>query len=297
MTTPKNGLLLIAYTNFTINYGALAVLAAKLAKRHMNNIHVTLMTDERTYRELLDNGPSNFRTAFDNIIVENLDHETNIRLHHDTPWYQFNTQFSNKNKHTIFQKSPYQKTLMIDVDYLIGNDDLLKIFDTDYGLALFKNAISARNHAPRMQEQKLNEHGIDMWWSTVVYWDKDSPEAEIFFNVWEHVKENYNYYKFLYKFPGALYRTDFAASIAIHLLNGQNGNVVVNQLPGKVMRYSDQMDDIIKVHDSNDIVLLCPIPATPWKCTVNRIKKENIHVMNKLSILRNYETLMEMAEQ
>jgi hypothetical protein len=295
--TPTNGLLLIAYNNITINYGKLAILAAKQAKKYMNNIHVTLMTDEQTYKELLNGEYKNLKSAFDNVIVENIEHETNIRSHFDSPWLQFNAQFSNKNKHSIFEKSPYDKTLMIDVDYLIGNDSLLNIFDTNYGLALFKNAMSARNHSPRMQEQKLNEHGIDMWWSTVVYWEKNSPEAQIFFNVWEHVKENYNYYKFLYKFPGALYRTDFAASIAIHLLNGQTGNIVVNQLPGKIMRYSDQMDTIVKVHDNNDIVLQCPIPLTPWKCTVNRIKKENIHFMNKMNLLNYWEEMIGMIDQ
>ena len=222
MSKFDKGVLLIAYNNGKIDYEKLAVVAASNVKRHMKNNHVTLLTDVNTLKALTEElTPDQMAVTFDHIIVENIEHERNTRMHRDSPWNEFSTQFNNKNKHSIFKKSPYKQTLMIDVDYIVGNDSLDVIFDTDYELAMYKDAVSVRNYKPRIWEQKLHPDGIDMWWSTVVYWRNDSDVARMFFGIWEHVKENYNYYKWLYKFPGVLFRTDYAASIAAHILNGQ----------------------------------------------------------------------------
>lgn len=295
MSKYDKGVLLIAYNNGKIDYEKLAVVAASNVKRHMKNNHVTLLTDVNTLKALTEElTPDQMAVTFDHIIVENIEHERNTRMHRDSPWNEFSTQFNNKNKHSIFKKSPYKQTLMIDVDYIVGNDSLDVIFDTDYELAMYKDAVSVRNYKPRIWEQKLHPDGIDMWWSTVVYWRNDSDVARMFFGIWEHVKENYNYYKWLYKFPGVLFRTDYAASIAAHILNGHAIDNVVNELPGKAMRFSEQIDDIVEFKSLNDYVLLCPDPSELWRNICSRVSKENIHVMNKLAILRHYDKIKEL---
>lgn len=295
MSKFDKGVLLIAYNNGKIDYEKLAIVAAANVKLHMKNNHVTLLTDLKTLNDLTaELTPEQLARTFDHIIVEDIQHERNTRMHRDSPWTEFSTQFNNKNKHSIFQKSPYKQTLMIDVDYIIGNDSLDAIFDTDYELAMYKDAVSVRNYKPRIWEQKLHPDGIDMWWSTVVYWRSDSEVAKLFFGVWEHVKENYHYYKWLYKFPGVLFRTDYAASIAAHILNGQTVGNTVAQLPGKVMRFSEQIDDIVEFKSLSDYVLLCPDPKELWKNICSRVSNENIHLMNKMAILRHYTKLKEL---
>jgi hypothetical protein len=295
MSKFDKGVLLIAYNNGKIDYEKLAIVAAANVKLHMKNNHVTLLTDVNTLNALKKElTPEQMAVTFDYIIVENIEHERNTRMHRDSPWTEFSTQFNNKNKHSIFQKSPYKQTLMIDVDYIIGNDSLDTIFETDYELAMYKDAVSVRDYKPRIWEQKLHPDGIDMWWSTVVYWRADSEVAKLFFGIWEHVKENYQYYKWLYKFPGVLFRTDYAASIAAHILNGHTNNNVVCSLPGKVMRFSEQIDDIVQFNSLDEYVLLCPDPAELWKNICSKISKENIHLMNKMAILRHYSTIKGM---
>lgn len=289
------GVLLIAYNNGKIDYHKLALIAARSVKLHMKYNHVTLLTDVGTFNQLKDElTPEQAAETFDHIIIDNVEHEHNTRTHRDSPWVEFTTQFNNKNKHSIFTKTPYNKTLMIDVDYIVGNNTLDAVFETDSDVAMYKNAMSVRNYKPRIWEQKLHPDGIDMWWSTVVYWRSDSEIARLFFGVWEHVKENYNYYKWLYKFPGVLFRTDYAVSIATHILNGHKTGNLIHELPGKTMRFSEQIDDIVKFNSVNDIMLLCPDPKELWKSIVSRIKNENVHVMNKMAILRHYDTLKEM---
>lgn len=296
MSKFDSGILLIAYNNGKIAYEKLALITARCAKLHMKNNHVTLLTDQPTFDALTEElTPELAAKTFDHIIIDNVTHEHNTRTHRDSPWNEFTTQFNNKNKHSIFQKSPYKKTLMIDVDYLIGNDTLDAIFDTDSEVAMYKHAISVRNYEPRIWEQKLHPDGIDMWWSTAVYWRSDSETAKLFFGLWEHVKENYNYYKWLYKFPGVLFRTDYAVSIAAHILNGHKEGNLIHELPGKVMRFSEQIDDIVEFKDINDILLLCPDPKELWKNIVSRIKNENVHVMNKMAILRHYDRIKDLV--
>jgi hypothetical protein len=295
MSKFDRGVLLIAYNNGKIDYEKLAIIAASNVKRHMKNNHVTLLTDVNTFEALQKElTTEQFAVTFDHIIVEKIEHEHNTRMHRDSPWTEFSTQFNNKNKHSIYQKSPYKQTLMIDVDYIVGNNSLDVIFDTDYELAMYKDAVSVRNYKPRIWEQKLHPDGIDMRWSTVVYWRADSEVARLFFGIWEHVKENYQYYKWLYKFPGVLFRTDYAASIAAHILNGHSVDNVVVELPGKIMRFSEQIDDIVEFNSLNDYVLLCPDPKELWKNICSRVKNENIHVMNKLAILRHYDKIKEL---
>jgi len=295
MSKFDKGVLLIAYNNGKIEYEKLAIVAAANVKRHMKNNHVSLLTDLKTLDALTaELTPEQMANTFDHIIVEDIQHERNTRMHRDSPWTEFSTQFNNKNKHSIFQKSPYKQTLMIDVDYIVGNDSLDAVFDTDYELAMYKDAVSVRNYKPRIWEQKLHPDGIDMWWSTVVYWRSDSEVARLFFGVWEHVKENYHYYKWLYKFPGVLFRTDYAASIAAHILNGQTSGNTVAELPGKVMRFSEQIDDIVEFKSLVDYVLLCPDPKELWKNICSRVINENIHLMNKMAILRHYPKLKEL---
>lgn len=295
MSKFDSGILLIAYNNGKIDYEKLALITARCVKLHMNNNHVTLLTDQPTFDALTaELTPALAAKTFDHIIIDNVTHERNTRTHRDSPWNEFTTQFNNKNKHSIFNKSPYNKTLMIDVDYLIGNDTLDAVFDTDSEVAMYKNALSVRNYVPRIWEQKLHPDGIDMWWSTAVYWRSDSELAKLFFGVWEHVKENYNYYKWLYKFPGVLFRTDYAVSIAVHILNGYRPGNLIHELPGKVMRFSEQIDDIADFKEINDMLLICPDPKELWKNIASRVKNENVHVMNKMAILRHYDKIKQM---
>lgn len=295
MKSFDRGILLIAYNNGKIDYHKLAIVAASAVKRYMMVDHITLLTDQNTFEDLKKEITYyQAINTFDHIIVDSDEHERNTRTHRDSPWHEFTTQFNNKNKHSIFEKSPYKKTLMIDVDYIIGNNTLDVIFDTDSDVAMYRRAISVRNYEPRIWEQKLHPDGIDMWWSTVVYWQRDSEIARLFFGIWQHVKENYDYYKWLYKFPGVLFRTDYAVSIAAHILNGHCQGNVIHELPGKVMRFSEQIDDIAQVDSLNDYVMICPDPKELWKNICSRIKNENVHIMNKMAILRHYDSIKRM---
>ncbi len=88
-----------------------------------------------------------------------------------------------------------------------------------------------------------------------------------------------------------MYRTDYAASIAAHLCDGWQDGGFIGRIPAP-MRYQDQRDDIVKVAGPNHWVMLSNLPEE-WKNVAVEIRGEDVHMMNKKSILRNYDTIME----
>jgi hypothetical protein len=285
------GFMMFAYNNEQLDYTQLALVAAYAVKKHMPDYPVVLVTNQQSLEHCKNtHGHLMMAAAFDDIVLTNPEYERNMRLHYDGAYHSFNAQFTNTNKHDIYNLSPFDETILIDTDYLCGNNNLSKLFGGQHDVAMFRDARNLRCEEPFTTERWLHYAGIRMWWSTVVYWRK-SEEAEHFFNIWSAVKKNWEYYRFLYKFPGTLYRTDYSASIAAHMCDGWTDGGFIGQIPN-FMRYQDQRDDIVEVLGPNHWVMMSNLPEE-WKNMVVEIKGEDVHLMNKKSILRNYDKIME----
>ena len=287
----SRGFMMFAYNNEQLDYTQLAIVAAYAVKKYMPGMPVVLVTNQMSVDQCRErHGEEIMRAAWDDIVMTNPDYQQNIRLHHDGAYNSFNAQFTNTNKHDIYNLSPFNETILIDTDYLCGNDNLAKLFGGQHSVAMYRDAINLRCEEPYTTERWLHYAGIRMWWSTVVYWRK-SEEAQHFFNVWSSVKQHWEYYRYLYKFPGSLYRTDYAASIAAHLSDGWQDGGFIGRIP-LPMRYQDQRDDVVKILGPNHWVMLSNLPEE-WKNVAVEIRGEDVHMMNKKSILRNYDTIME----
>ena len=75
------------------------------------------------------------------------------------------------------------------------------------------------------------------------------------------------------------------------MCDGWQDGGFIGQIPN-FMRYQDQRDDIVEVLGPNHWVMLSNLPEE-WKNMVVEIKGEDVHLMNKKSILRNYDKIME----
>ena len=283
----SEGICFFAYNNEQIDYIKLSLFAAKQAKKHLGR-DTCLITDDGSYGWLRQSHTKEqILESFSDVIITDDEHERNIRVHHDSPWTEFAAQFSNSNKHKVFEYSPYDKTLLLDIDYIVKSDFLNHAFDSYTGVAMFKDAMTIRNTKMHRKEQRLFDLGIDMWWSTVVYFDK-SPESKLFFDTWAHVKDNYQYYKYLYNFPGYMYRTDYCVSIASHILNGMNPGDAVHTIPGAIQNLSSK-DDIVSELDAETWTCLSHDPVEPWKNLLVRHENYDVHCMNKRALTRLIE--------
>ena len=309
-STLSKGAIFLAFNNKEINYVKLACLSASSVRKHLN-LSCSLITDAGSLEhfEKLEN--IQVDKIFENIIIDEKSDEDykkdhfyskykigntdNIRKFYDTPYYTFNSQFKNLTKHNIYNLTPYDQTILFDVDFLVNNAILNLAFDVNSPIQLYKNAQSLKNVIPEnTSDKRLNEGGIPLYWSTVIYFDK-SPMSKMFFDMWAHVRENYDYYQSLYKFSKGLYRTDFAVSICMHLLKGFNDCIddVFTELPASPMKYMSYKDDIASV-DKNGIVFFANNYEEEWNNILTYSEGENLHMMNKRAIDRHYNELMEL---
>ena len=285
---PK-GVCFFAYNNEQIDYVKIAVLAAKHVKKFLD-VPVALITDDGSYDWLKQSQANIYKDVFDYVIISEDEMKKNIRNHFDSPWTNYPAQFSNSNKHKIWEYSPFEKTLLLDIDYIVRTDFLNNLWETE-GVAMFDRATSLRNDDPHFAERYLYDAGIKMWWSTVVYFDR-SEASELFFNTWAHIAENYDFYQFVQNFPPKLFRTDYCCSIATHILNGMTDGDFITAIDDR-MYYMDQKDDWIDTHSTQNWIMLAHDRKEPWKNILTNHSNLDVHVMNKRALDRQWDKLME----
>lgn len=289
----EKGVCFFAYNNNEIDYIELALLAAGYVKKYLG-LPVCLITDQGGTAWLHQSkDKEDVKKYIDYIVETDDDLPTNIRRHYDSPWTEFTAQFSNGNKHKIYEYSPFEKTLLLDIDYIVKTDFLLKVFESENHIAMFDSALTARNMIPALSDRRLYDAGIKMWWSTVVYFDR-SEFSKMFFDLWAHVADHYDFYQYLYNFPGKLFRTDYCVSIAAHILNGMEDGDIINNFDNIPMSFMSQKDDIIDVNNYEDWVLLAHDPVEPWKNITVKHSKYDLHAMNKRALARVTPKLMDM---
>jgi hypothetical protein len=295
----NNGLCAFAYNNDEINYVEMAYICALHAKAYLKNNNFCLITDEGSlsYMKQLYK-PKILEKVIDVVMVtenplEDMGENKNIRNHFDSPWTEFRAPFINSNKHEVYQITPYDKTILIDLDYLVMSNMLDSYFEMNSPIGMFVNAKNIRGNNPLWKEIWLHNAGIKMKWSTVIAFDK-SDEAKIFFDMWEYVKDNYNYFKFLYNFPQGLYRTDYCVSIASHIMSDSKESDWYNF--NERMYFSDQKDEI---YDFNDGIysIMANDQKENWKDIPVTWRDVDIHMMNKRSISRIAPKVIEYYEK
>src|SRR5690606_27214653 len=104
-------------------------------------------------------------------------------------------------------------------------------------------AITLEHKAPSDHEVRLDKMGIPMYWATMVYFQK-TERAKLLFDLVAHIKEKYDYYQFVYEFPGKLFRNDYAFSIAVHMLNGFLENDEFKNFPVDTILSSFDIDEL-----------------------------------------------------
>jgi hypothetical protein len=283
-----NGVLIFAHNNPNIDYGLMAVIAGGLAKKHLN-VPVSLVTDKWTIEWLKES--KNFTKAesiFDKIIQVTKPITKNTRKLHDG----FDSQtipFENSNRFSAWDLSPYDKTLLIDSDYLIFSTMLNEYWNVDAPIMMSHSMNDIIGDRSRILDQRVSETGIHMFWATTVMFDK-SQESRFFFQLVDFIKDNYRYYADLFRFNPKQFRNDVAFSIAKHIMNGFETEYVYTLPP--VLSVFDK-DMLIDVKDQTLIHLLDkPLDCGNfWSAATTGL---DVHVMNKQSIIRHKDAFLRM---
>lgn len=289
----SRGIIMFAHNNAEIDYFRLAVINGLLIQTHLGITDITVVTDphslqysEKTLgRELIDR-------AINNIIVVEKDKNfknANTRVYKDTSHSAKSLSFYNVNRCDAYDLSPYDETILLDVDYLILSNTLNQCWGHKNELMMnwqYQDIMYERKD-PTLQ--RLNPFGITMYWATVVYFTK-SDYAKSFFNCVKHVRDNPQYYKDLYKWNGTLYRNDYSFSIAAHMISGFADKGIM-QLPTTLYKTFDT-DDIHSAPSSNSLIMYLEKPRSPGDFILTHWSGIDLHVMNKWAINRISEEML-----
>lgn len=285
------GIIMFAHNNQSIDYFKIACVNALMIKKNLKTNNITLVTNQDTINSSIQNlGEEFVNKCFENIIIESkelIKTTNNKRLYRDSINNSETISFLNHDHFLAYELSPYDETIFIDADYLVQSDVLNCLWGCDEDLLIthsVKEALKNRN----TEVSNLADTSIRLYWATVVYFKK-SETSKRFFDLWQMVFENYQYYRQLFQIQRQMFRNDFAASIAMFILNGCTNKE--SKLPFSLMKTFD-IDEVVDI-GNNSIKLLM---KDNDNFVLSNVKNIDIHIMNKYSLLRQFEKFVEIYD-
>jgi hypothetical protein len=274
----KHGAIIFAQNNAQVDYIKLAIFSAKQIIKYLE-IPVTLVTDNP---EWLSNTYPDDVAIFDKVIVTS-SHLSQTKKFYDGSLTSKKFEWKNFTRSQVYELTPYDKTLVIDSDYILNSSILKSAFDSDYDFQIYRNSFDLAGWRDTESFSKLNQYSIPFYWATVFVFEK-TQVTEAFFTLINHIKENWEYYRILHSIDGQLFRNDFAFSIAIHIMNGNMDRDFATALPG-VMSYITDRDFLVNMKDNK---MQCLVEKENYHGEYTLIKTQGIdvHVMNKYSLSR-----------
>lgn len=199
----SKGAILFAFNSPKYNYYDMAVATAKRIN-HFLNLPVTIVTNAESV-------PASTTYTFDKTIIIEAD-KNNIREHQI--WI-------NKGRFQAYELSPYDETILLDTDYMVNSNKLLKTFELYEDFCCHDTTSFLMQ--PGVPQEVLSAYSFKTLWATVVTFKK-SNKAKHIFECLEMVQKNYDHYCDLHSFVGGVYRNDYALTLALRIANGHSDN-------------------------------------------------------------------------
>jgi hypothetical protein len=284
----SNGILIFAHNSTALDYALMSVIAGGLAKKHLN-VPVSLATDKNTVLWMKNSNIYDRATEiFDKIILIEKPKTNNQRKLHDGEHSEM-IPFTNTNRTSAWDVTPYDRTLLIDSDYLIFTNSLNEYWSSSE--VLISSAMNDINDKSRAgyHDRYVSDTGVHMFWATTVMFSKND-SGKRFFELVNYVKNNYQYYGDLFRFDTRQYRNDIAFSVTKHILDGFETDSITSLPP--VLTAIDR--DMLHSVDTNGKLTFLVSPKMDSTFVVTSLANTDIHIMNKQSIIRNATSLLEL---
>jgi hypothetical protein len=207
MTT---GALIFAFNNEQTDYLEMAAWSAENIRRHLG-IPVAVVTDVKD---------SSRNRAFDQVIKAT-PATGGTRYFED---YEATVSWHNAGRTDAYVLTPWERTLVLDADYVVSSGQLRHIIDADSDFLCHRFAFDLAQGERLNELNQFGQHGLPMWWATVMMFRK-STTAQFIFDSMNMIKSNWQHYRDLYGIQKSTYRNDFALSIALGIVSGHTGKV------------------------------------------------------------------------
>jgi len=293
----NKGVLVFARNNSQIDYIKQARFVAERAKRHLN-LPTTVVTDSVSF---LKTQYPDWQDVFDQVIEleknsKDTDNDsascTQELISHKKFWdgslVNKQLEWKNQSRALAYDLSPYDETLVLDTDIIISNSEWTKCFEQTDDLLLYRNCIELPDIDRGDDLKRISDTSVDFFWATVIFFRK-TQENKIFFNLVQHIQENWQHYNNIFQINSSYFRNDYAFSIAIHIMNGyQSGDFVKS--PSGTLYFSSDKCVLWEIKDDSVLVLL-EKPLHTGEYTPIRLENSNFHFMNKFSLNRCIDEL------
>ena len=270
----NSGILIYGFSNEKVDYWNQAVWCADRARRFLNQ-PVTIVTDQDSRKDR----PCDHHVIFTDAV------SGGHRVYNPTTdsgaasWY-------NKNRYQSYDISPYEKTIVLDSDYVVCSDQLNLLFQFDWPVTAMKSVYDITGRDSFNQYKSISTESVSLhhYWATVLYFDK-SITSEYFFRVMTMIQRYYRHYSNLYKFPASPFRNDFAVSIALNIVYGHVPDAVPT-IPWTMANVGDDVD--ISEIDSDEFEFRY-LSYKDKSLKKIKVKSQDFHFMNKKSLANLYE--------
>jgi len=245
------GVLLYAFNNGTTDYLSMAKWSAKRIERFLG-LPTTIISDQ-------DDAELGGTRVFN-------------ATRGGEPWY-------NASRNRAWNHSPYDETIVLDVDYIVNSEILNLLFTVDKPFMIHQTATDVTRRAEFIALDRFGEHKFPSRWATVMYFKRDDRAKEVFDTV-EMIKRDWKHYGDLYKFRSDTFRNDWAFSIALGLLGGHLESTR-SSIPWPLVTASTDVD--VRAGEKEDTFVLSYITAQQ-KAVIQNVKGLDLHIMNKQSM-------------
>lgn len=265
----SRGAILFAFNSPKFNYYSMAVATAKRIN-HFLDIPVTVVTDEESV--------TNLSYKFDNTIITTAD-KNNKR-----DW----GVWINKGRYQAYELSPYDDTLLLDVDYLVNSNKLHKAFDNSIDFACHNRTEFMMQ--PNLPQEVLSAYSYNTVWATAVAFRKTNRTKQIF-ECLKMVQNNFDHYANIHSFVSATFRNDYALTLALNIANGHSTNKS-DIIPWNLMHIGKNTH----VYKNNDDPLCTEFIAMYDNWQRGKIRKEYIIVKDMDFHVMSKENFLELIE-
>lgn len=272
----STGALIFAHNNPGVDYIKLAVFSAWRVKKYLD-IPVSLVTDDIEWlTKMYPDHP------FDQVIKTNVGPATQ-KIFYDGSLSSKTLEWKNVTRNQAYDLTPYDKTLVLDSDYIINSDILKLALCKDEIFQIYKKSFDIAGWRDTKSFQRINAYSIPFYWATVFVFEKNAI-TEAFFNLVSYIKENWLYFRILYSIETTTFRNDFAFSIAIHIMNGKTNGGFAVELPGTMTYIRDR--DLLLNMSATKMNFLVEKKDHLGEYLAAKTNGIDVHVMNKSSLIR-----------
>lgn len=125
----------------------------------------------------------------------------------------------NHTRPDAYDLSPWDRTLILDADYVVASDQLRVLLEIDQDFLAHRWASDVTGCNDFRGLNWFGEHDMPMWWATVIMFRR-SRQAELIFQCMRMIRDNWSHYRNIYKIRKSTYRNDHALSIALLICDG-----------------------------------------------------------------------------